>query len=178
MSTTVWTNRLERSSVADKTLDAAAGVWLLLAVIGQWAFLYYIVALYGPSTFTGNFQVWNRNTFLNMAYVPGDTTGNLAFAAHTLLAAVIAFGGTMQLIPQVWARAISVHRWIGRVFFVTASGLSGSGLYSEWVRGDRFNTVGAATISLNAVLIIFCGLAWRVGIFGFTSLTWRFLARL
>jgi len=161
MSTTVWTNRLERSSVADKTLDAAAGVWLLLAVIGQWEFLYYMVAFYGPSTFTGNFRVWNRNTFLNMAHVPGDTTGTLAFAAHTLLAAVIAFGGTMQLIPQAWARAISVHRWIGRVFFVTALGLSGSGLYMEWVRGGRFNTVGAAAVSLNAVLIIFCGLAGR-----------------
>jgi uncharacterized membrane protein len=162
MSTTVWTNRLEPSSVADKALKAAAGLWFLVAVIGQWAFLYYIVAFYGTSTFTGNFQVWNRNTFLNMAYVPGDTTGNLAFAAHTLLAAVIAFGGAMQLIPQIRARTISVHRWIGRVFFVTASGLSGSGLYMEWARGNRFNMVGAVAISLNAVLIIlFCGLAWR-----------------
>jgi len=44
MSTTVWTNRSERSSVADKTLDAAAGVWLLLAVIGQWAFLWRSLA--------------------------------------------------------------------------------------------------------------------------------------
>jgi uncharacterized membrane protein len=162
MSTTVWNNRLEPSSVADKALKAAAALWFLVAVIGQWAFLYYIVAFYGPSTLTGNFQVWNRNTFLNMAYVPGDTTGNLAFAAHTLLAAVIAFVGAMQLIPQIRARAISVHRWIGRMFFVTALGLSGSGLYMEWVRGDRSNMVGAVAISLNAVLIIlFCGLAWR-----------------
>jgi hypothetical protein len=116
MSTAVWTNQLEPNSVADKALKAAAGLWFLVAVIGQWAFLYYIVAFYGPSTFTGNFQVWNRNTFLNMTIVPGDTAGNLAFAAHTLLAAVIAFGGAMQLIPQIRARAISVHRWIGRGF--------------------------------------------------------------
>ncbi len=129
MSTAAWTNQLEPNSVADKALKAAAGLWFLVAVIGQWAFLYYIVAFYGPSTFTGNSQVWNRNTFLDMAYVPGDTAGNLAFAAHTLLAAVIAFGGAMQLIPQIRARAISVHRWIGRVLFVTALGLSGSGLY-------------------------------------------------
>jgi predicted membrane protein DUF2306 len=143
MSTAVWTNQLEPNSVADKELKAAAGLWFLVAVIGQWAFLYYIVAFYGPSMFTGNFQVWNRNTFRNMAYVPGDAAGNLAFAAHTLLAAVIAFGGAMQLIPQIRARAISVHRWIGWVFFVTALGLSGSGLYMEWVRGDRFNMVSA-----------------------------------
>jgi hypothetical protein len=165
MSATVWTNRLEPSCVAGKALKAAAGRWFLVAVIGQWAFLYCILAFYGPSTFTGNFQVWNRNTFLNLAYVPGDTTGNLAFAAHTLLAAVMAFGGAMQLIPQIRTRAISMRRWIGRVFFVTALGLSGSGLYMEWVLGDRFNMVGAVAISLNAVLIIlFCGLDWRLAL--------------
>jgi hypothetical protein len=113
MSTAVSTNRFELNSVADTALKAAAEFWFLVAVIGQWAFLYYIVAFYGPSTFTGNFQAWTRNTFLRMSYVPGDTAGNLAFAAHALLAAVIAFGGAIQLIPQIRARAISVHRWIG-----------------------------------------------------------------
>ncbi len=161
MSTAVMSNRVELNSIADSALKAAAGFWFLVAVIGQWAFLYYLVAFYGPSTLTGNFQAWTKNTFLHMSYVPGDIAGNLAFAAHALLAAVIAFGGAIQLIPQIRARAISVHRWNGRVFFVTALGLSVSGLYMEWVRGDRFNMVGAVAISLNAVLIIlFCGLAW------------------
>src|SRR5215469_201054 len=99
MSTAVLTNRLELNSVADKALNAAARFWLVVAVIGQWTFLYYIAAFYGPSTFTGNFQAWTKNTFLRMGYVRGDTAGNLAFAAHALLAAVIAFGGAMQLIP-------------------------------------------------------------------------------
>jgi uncharacterized membrane protein len=156
------TNRFELNSVADTALKAAAGFWFVVAVIGQWAFLYYLVAFYGPSTLTGNFQAWTRNTFLRMSYVRGDTAGNLAFAAHALLASVIAFGGAIQLIPQIRARAISVHRWNGRVFFVTALGLSVSGLYMEWVRGDRENMVSGIAISLNAVLIIlFCVLAWR-----------------
>jgi Predicted membrane protein (DUF2306) len=152
MSTATMTNRLELNAVADATLKAAAGFWFVVAVIGQWAFLYYLVAFYGPSTFTGNFQAWTRNTFLRMSYVPGDTAGNLAFAAHALLAAVIAFGGAIQLIPQIRTRAIAVHRWVGRVFLGTALGLSVSGLYMEWVRGDRGSD--ALAISLNAVLII------------------------
>ena len=134
----------------------------MVAVIGQWAFLYYIVAFYGPSTFTGNFQAWTKNTFLRMSYVAGDTAGNLGCAAHALLAAVVAFGGGIQLIPQIRTRAISVHRWIGRVFLWTALGLSVSGLYMEWVRGDHGSD--ALAISLNAVLIIlflFVTLAWR-----------------
>ncbi|MGB7464241.1 MAG: hypothetical protein WBW14_15170 [Candidatus Acidiferrum sp.] len=44
MSTTVWTNRLEPSSVADKALKAAARLWFLVAIIGQWAFLWRSLA--------------------------------------------------------------------------------------------------------------------------------------
>ena len=165
MSTTVSTlspNRLAANSVADTALKAAAGFWLLMAIIGQWSFLYYIVAFYGCSTLTGNLQAWTKNTFLRMSYVRGDTAGNIAFASHTLLAAVIAFGGALQLVPQIRVRAISVHRWIGRIFFATALGLSTSGLYLVWVRGDRGDLVSGLAISLNGVLIIlFCCLAWR-----------------
>lgn len=162
MSTTVLTNRLGLNSVADKVLKAAAVFWLVVALVGQWAFMYYIVAFYGPSTFTGNFQAWTKNTFLRKSYVAGDTAGNLTFAAHALLAAVIAFGGAIQLIPQIRTRAISIHRWNGRLFLLTALGLSVSGLYMEWVRGDRASMIDALAISLNAVLIVaFVALAWR-----------------
>ena len=41
MSTAAMTNRLELDSVAAGALKAAAGFWFLVAVIGQWAFLYY-----------------------------------------------------------------------------------------------------------------------------------------
>ena len=53
MSTAVLSNRLELSSVADTALKAAARFWFVVTVIGQWAFLYYIVAFYGRSMFTG-----------------------------------------------------------------------------------------------------------------------------
>jgi uncharacterized membrane protein len=162
MSTAVLTGKLGMNSTSDTALKAAAQFWFVVAVIGQWAFLYYIAAFYGPSTFTGNFQAWTKNPFLHKGYIAGDTFGNLAFAAHALLAAVIAFGGAIQLIPQIRARAIAVHRWNGRLFVLTALGLSVSGLYILWVHGERPNIAHALIISLNAVLIIvFCCLAWR-----------------
>jgi uncharacterized membrane protein len=162
MSTAVWTNRWEPNSAADTALNAAARFWFGVAVAGQWAFLYYIVAFYGHSTFTGNFQAWTKNKFLHKGYIAGDTAGNLAFAAHALLAAVIAFGGAIQLIPRIRTRAIAVHRWMGRVFLTTALGLSLSGLYISWLHGERPNIVDEIPINLNAVLIIvFAGLAWR-----------------
>lgn len=148
-----------------KVLPAAAASWLAVAVAGQWAFAYYLIAFYGDSTFAGKYQLWTNNTLLRMSYVRGDTAGNVAFASHALLAAVIAFGGALQLVPQIRKRAISVHRWTGRVFFVTALGLSASGLYMEWIRGDREDLISGIAISINAVLIIlFCVLAWRAAL--------------
>ena len=162
MNTAVLNDRWQLKSVADATLKAAARFWFVVAVIGQWAFLYYIFAFYGPSTVSGNFQAWTRNTFLIKGYVAGDTAGNLTFAAHALLAGVTSFGGALQLIPQIRARAIAFHRWNGRFFLLTALAVSLSGLYMEWVRGAQMNLAGAIGVSLNAVLIIlFAALAWR-----------------
>src|SRR4051812_38263162 len=89
--------RPKRRRVVTDALDASAKLWFAAAVAGQWLFLFYIVAFYGASTLTGNFQAWSLNRMLIKGYVPGDTAGNLAFGAHVLLAAVITFAGTVQL---------------------------------------------------------------------------------
>jgi hypothetical protein len=163
MSTVVFPHRVELSSTAGAdALATATRFWFVVAVIGQWAFLYIIASFYGPSTLTGNFQAWNKNKLLLKGYVPGDAAGNLAFAAHVLLAAVIAFGGALQLVPQLRKRALWLHRWNGRLFLVTALGGSLSGLYMEWVRGSRMDMLSAVAITINALLIIGFGLlAWR-----------------
>jgi uncharacterized membrane protein len=124
--------------------------------------MYYVVALYGASTVTGHFEDWAKKTTLFKGYIAGDTAGNLAFASHVLLAAVVAFGGTVQLIPQIRARAIAVHRWNGRAFLAAAVVVGVGGLYMVWVRGARFDLIQAGAVSLNATLIlVFVALAWR-----------------
>jgi len=165
MSTVEFPRVLDANSVANAVLKAAARFWFAVAVAGQWAFLHYIAAFYGFSTLQGNFRFWNRNKLLIKGYVPGDTAGNLAFAAHVLLAAVIAFGGAIQLIPQIRSRAIAVHRWNGRLFLLTALAVSVSGLYMVWARGAVISILSAVAVSLNAVLIIICSaLAWRTAL--------------
>jgi len=146
---------------ASKALVASARLWFAAAVIGQALFLAYILAFYVPSTLSGNFAAWARNTHLIKGYVPGDTAGNLAFGAHVLMAAVITFGGTVQLVPQIRARAPQVHRWVGRAFMTTAIGASVVGLWMTWVRGTG-EGAAAIGITLDAVLIlVFAALAWR-----------------
>jgi hypothetical protein len=94
-------------------------------------------------------------------YVPGDTAGNLAFGAHVLMAAVVTFGGTLQLVPQIRARTPAVHRWVGRAFMSTAIAAALVGLWMTWVRGTG-EGVAAIGITLDAVLILaFAALAWR-----------------
>jgi hypothetical protein len=178
MAQAVGLRELRLMSAGETALKAAVWFWFLAAVIGQWVFFYYIVAFYGPSTFQGNFQDWSKNTFLFKGYVAGDTAGNLLFGAHALLAAVIAFGGTLQLVPQIRSRAVVVHRWNGRLFLVTAFAASFAGLYLVWVRGDRPSIVGALALSLNAALIIVFGaLAWRAAIAGEISAHRRWALR-
>ena len=151
-----------RVAGADVVLAGSARLWFVTALIGQWAFLYYIAAFYDAATLRGDFAAWSNNRLLLKGYIAGDTAGNLAFAAHVLLAAVITFGGALQLIPQIRARFISVHRWNGRLFLMTAIAGAVSGLYMIWVRGSRANFTAGFATSVDAVLIIaFAILAWR-----------------
>ncbi len=146
---------------ADVALRTAAGLWFFVTLIGQWLFLYYVAALYGGSTVSGHFEGWRKATLVK-GFVEGDTTGNLSFAAHVLLAVVVLFGGVLQLIPQIRERAIAVHRWNGRAFLVAAAAVSVDGLYMIWVRRASYDPVNSVSVSLNAVLILlFVAVAWR-----------------
>jgi hypothetical protein len=170
----------KRLSTANTALQFSTTIWFAVALTGQWVFLYYIVNFYGASTLRGDFQDWTRNPFLRNAYVADDTIGNLSFAAHVLLAAIMAFGGVLQLVPQIRARAAFIHRWNGRLYVGTALIVSFAGLYLTWVRGDNPQDIlGALSISLNAVLIIAFGiLAWRSALAKHSALHQRWALRL
>lgn len=162
MTTAILTERPGLKAGRGGALDAAAKLWFAAAFAGQALFAIYILAAYVPTTLSGDFAAWNENKMLMKGFVPGDTVGNLAFAAHVLLAAVVTFGGTLQLVPQIRARAPAVHRWIGRSFMTTAILASLVGLYMTWGRGTTDSLPNAIAISLDAVLILaFAGLAWR-----------------
>lgn len=145
---------------ADRTLTAAAGLWLATALVGQWAFVTYILASYGWPAAQGNIEAWADRAL--KGYEPGDTVGNLVFGAHVMMAAVMSFGGALQLVPQIRARARAFHRWNGRVFLATAFAISLGGLYLVWVRHATTTFVGEVGITLNALLILgFGAMAWR-----------------
>lgn len=142
---------------ARTVLSGAAAFWLMVVLIGQWAFFSYIAAFYGPSTFSGHFEHWNRLSVLGRSpYVPGDTYGNLAYAAHALAAGVVALGGALQFIPAVRNRWPKFHRINGRVFLSVVAALSLSGFYLVWVRHTSPSLLNAIGTTINGVLILSC----------------------
>jgi len=155
MSTAVWTPRLELSSVADKSLRAAARLWFVVALAGQFAFAFSVAAFYGLTALRGNFQAWNK--ILAHGYEAGATMGNAALAGHILFATVISIAGALQLIPGVRNRFPAFHRWNGRLFVLAAFTQASTGIYLTLSGRRLVGDVTQHVVSvLGAVLIMFC----------------------
>lgn len=143
--------------MATKFLNYSARFWFVVAAFGQLAFVGFILGFYGLRTFKGDWPAWNQKQLI-MGYVQGDGFGNLMFALHVLLAAVVIAGGLTQLLPIIRRHRPAVHRWNGRLFIVIAMFLALGGLWMTWLRGARPSDtlVPALIVSLNALIILLC----------------------
>ena len=177
--TAIAAPRLGTTTMAAKALRGSAVLWFVTAVIGQTIFAAYIVAFYGRTAAAGNYEAWNK--VLRHGFIAGDTKGNLFLAAHLLLAFIITVGGPLQLVPKLRNRFRALHRWVGRIYMITAFILSFGGLYLIWSRMGIPGTsiVNGVAISINALLIVACGvMAWRYGLARKINLHRRWALRL
>lgn len=152
-----------RETVVDArgVLRWAANIWFAVAVVGQAAFIYFIIAFYGTRTASGRFAAWNDKPLIT-GYVQGDHAGNAMFAAHVLLAAVVTLAGLAQLVPALRRTAPALHRLTGRVFLIVACFLALGGAWLAIARGTYLSLISAVAILLDAALILaFSVLAWR-----------------
>jgi hypothetical protein len=171
----------------DKLLSVSASLWFSVATLGQWLFALYVLSLYGARLFVSGLPGL-ADTHLTNSYVAGDALGNVAVAAHVLIAAVIHGGGPLQFMPQIRRHAPRVHHWIGRAFLLAAITGSMTGLYMIWVRGtggtgllnSLSNTIATALIVLFATLALRNALArniavhrrWALRLFLVASAVW------
>ncbi len=148
-------------AAASTALKAAARFWFLVAVLGQWIFVYYVAAFYGGAAVQGRWESWNK--VFPRGHIPGDALGNVAVALHLLFAVIVVGGGPLQLIPRFRAKFPAFHRWNGRVYMLAVCSTSLVGLYMVWVRGGTTgDLVQHLGITLDALLIlIFAVLAMR-----------------
>lgn len=139
---------------AARALAFSTASWFVVTVIGQAIFVAYIVLVYGGAVVHGDLLGWNK--VMPRGYVPGDTVRNIAIGVHLLLAALIMFGGAVQLIPAVRTRAPRWHRWNGRIYVAGAVVASLTGLYMVWSRGTVGDLVQHVGTSLNGVATVVC----------------------
>lgn len=145
-------NLSEKANYNPKLLDFSAKLWFIITTIGQWLFGVYIILVYQVSTFTGNFEKWN--TVLPKGYVPNDFKGNLIVGIHVVLAAIIVIGGPLQIIPKIREQFPTFHRWLGRVYVITAIIVSLAGLIMVWTRGTVGDLTQHVNISIQSVYIV------------------------
>lgn len=135
-----------------RTLRRAAAATYGAIAAGQLAFILFLLFYYYPRTLSGQFARWNDKPLID-GYIEADVGGNMMFAAHVLLAAVITMGGLLQLLPAIRTRWPSLHRWNGRIFVVTALLLSFGGFWLVWGRGTYLTIAGAWGVTINGLLI-------------------------
>lgn len=140
-------------NAAHKALMFSGGAWFLAAAIGQWIFVYYVAAYFIPILANHGLPGLG-DTHLPNGHVPGDLAGNLAIAAHVLIAIIIIGGGPLQLIPAIRNRFPWFHRYVGRTYMLFAVLTSCAGLYLVWTRGVPGGLLAPYAISLDAILII------------------------
>lgn len=161
---TAITRDMARVAGGTVWLDRAARLWFCTACVGQLAFIYFILAFYGARTIGGDFAAWNDKPLID-GHIPGDGVGNMMFAVHVAMAAVVTLGGLLQLVPALRRRWPGVHRWNGRFFLVFAGAAALGGLWLTWGRGTYLSAVSAVAITLDGLLILGCGLAaWRLAV--------------
>jgi uncharacterized membrane protein len=146
-----------RLDFATRALAASAQAWFVVAVLGQLAFLVYVVGFYGGAALRGAPADWNQ--VLTHGWIAGDLAGNLVVAGHLLFAAVVVAGGLVQLLPQVRQRVPALHRWNGRAYVVSAMTVAIAGLVMVWTRGAPGAPIQDVAINVNALLIL--GFAWQ-----------------
>ena len=142
-------------------LNNTVKTWGFIALLGQWFFAVYIMALYAIPLATGVAADVDdispaRGFDLSASF------NSVMFFSHILPAALMALSGLFQLLPNVRNRYPSFHRWNGRMFFVL--GLSGAitGLYLTWGAGIRFSNIASMGVTLNGILILVAiFFAWR-----------------
>lgn len=153
-------NGFARWRPPESILSSVARAWFGTALVGQLVFSLYIVVLYGGATLTGQMDLWNRS--MPRGYVPGDHAGNAAIMTHVLLAVVIMLAGALQLTPALRRRMPYLHRWLGRAYILSLVLTSITGLYMVWFRHGVGGFSQHLAISLNALIIVTCGVSvWR-----------------
>lgn len=139
-----WSARLLRLSA----LALVAAVWVSAALFGL-----YIVMFYAGALAEGTPAEWNA--VLPRLYEPQTPLATIGIGAHFAAGGILLLLGPVQLIARIRQAAPAVHRWIGRLYVLSAlaAGLGGLGfIAAKGTIGGTPMDVGFAGYGLLTVL--------------------------
>ncbi|RYY28556.1 MAG: DUF2306 domain-containing protein [Sphingomonadales bacterium] len=178
--------------VRSRTLHATALHWsAVLLVAASWvsAFIFgaYILAFFGGTALSGTAQRWNES--LPALHDPKTPLATIAIGSHFLTGGVLLLLGPIQLIGAIRRAAPAVHRWLGRLYVISAglAGLGGLGfILSKGTIGGPVMSMGfglyGALMVLGAVLTYVHARAgrvekhraWAIRLFALTVGSWLY----
>ncbi|MCB0631343.1 MAG: DUF2306 domain-containing protein [Lewinella sp.] len=114
-------------------MDWAA--YLLVAVVWMSALLFglYILAFYFIALLQGNTTQWNE--VLPGLYDQQTQSATLGIGVHFAAGGIILILGCIQLIDRIRSKYPAVHRWLGRLYVLSALGAAIGGLVFIVVKG-------------------------------------------
>jgi hypothetical protein len=112
-------------------------VWVSSAIFG-----FYILVFYGGAIPAETLHDWN--TTLPKLYEPSTPLASVGIGAHFAAGAILLLLGPIQLIGEIRAKALPVHRWIGRIYAFAAFAAGLGGLTFIAVKG----TVGGLPMTI------------------------------
>ena len=146
--------------LASRFLTFSAQFWFIVAAIGQWVFVFYVLYHYGTLAAAGTPEASKQ-----AGMIVGDGLGNGLLFMHLALAVLIIGGGTLQLVPQIRDRFRAFHRWMGRTYITGSIATSLGGMYLIWTRDIPGGDLLAWAITGDGVLIMLFGvLAWKTAL--------------
>ncbi|MGY3614938.1 hypothetical protein ACVJGD_001134 [Bradyrhizobium sp. USDA 10063] len=123
-------DRQQSGSISANAAGAAALRWTMIALVAAvWIsaaiFGFYIVAIYLGALADGNLDQWNRD--LPRLHDPNSFVATMGIGLHFAAGTVLLLLGPLQLIGAVRAKAPTFHRWVGRLYALSAfmAGLGG-----------------------------------------------------
>jgi hypothetical protein len=123
-------DRRPSGSIGANAVGAAALRWTMIALVAAvWIsaaiFGVYIVAIYLGALVDGNLDQWNRD--LPRLHDPRSLVATMGIGLHFAAGTVLLLLGPLQLISAVRAKVPAFHRWVGRLYALSAfmAGLGG-----------------------------------------------------
>lgn len=116
----------DRRSIHSLAVNRAAGLLVVVSWLSGVVFAAYIVGFFGGTAVREDAYRWNES--LPGLYDPSSRLSTSAIGAHFLAGTILVLLGPVQLIGRLRRSVPRLHRWLGRIYVVSAAAAGVGGL--------------------------------------------------